>query len=357
MAWLFCVCLVVPFLLSGVGTGLVRRWALGRGFVDRPGGHKQHDRVVPLGGGIAIVLGLVVPLSVALLAAWLFRTAWAPDWLPALARTHLEGIASKTPAAAAILLGAILLHVLGLIDDFRPLSPVLRLAVMTLLAGVLVIGFEIRVLVHLGPVVASIVTIAWIVGITNAFNFMDNMDGLAAGVACIAGAIFAASAVRTGQIFVPAMTCMLVGSVAGFLLYNFPPATIFMGDSGSLVVGYMLAVLTVLTTFVEPQVGATPYGVLAPIAVLAVPIYDTTSVVWRRWRSGASVFRGDRRHFSHRLVQRGMSPRAAVLTIYLATVATGLSATLLGAADWTDAILVAAQCLSVVLIVAILEQA
>jgi UDP-GlcNAc:undecaprenyl-phosphate GlcNAc-1-phosphate transferase len=119
----------------------------------------------------------------------------------------------------------------------------------------------------------------------------------------------------------------------------------------------MLAVSTVLTTFVDPVSGGTPFGMLAPVAVLAVPIYDTTSVIWLRWRSGARIFKGDRRHFSHRLVQRGMSERAAVLTIYLASAATGLSAIPLGRAGWVEAVIVAVQCLTVVLIIAILEQA
>ncbi|MBN1341157.1 MAG: undecaprenyl/decaprenyl-phosphate alpha-N-acetylglucosaminyl 1-phosphate transferase [Phycisphaerae bacterium] len=357
MAWLFCICLAAPFLMSVVVTRVVRRWALRRGFVDRPGGHKQHDRPVALGGGIAITVSLIVPLAAALALAWAMRSLGTPSWLPASAARHLSGVVDKTPAAAAILLGAIVLHVLGLVDDRRPLPALVKLAFMILVASVLVVGFDIRAMTLLGPALAGVVTVVWIVGITNAFNLMDNMDGLAGGVACVAGAIFAVSAVRTGQIFVPAVTCMLIGSVAGFLLHNFPPATIFMGDSGSLVIGYMLAVVTVMTTFVDPASGGTPFGMLAPVVVLAVPIYDTASVIWLRRRSGARIFQGDRRHFSHRLVQRGMSQRAAVLTIYLASAATGLSAIMLGRATWTEAVLVGIQCLAVVLIIALLERA
>ncbi len=357
MAWLYGVCLAVPLALSVLATSVVRRRAARWGLVDRPGGHKQHEQPIPLGGGVAIFLALVLPLAGVLVATWVFRAVGTPGWLPASVAAHLGGVASKTPVAAAIIVGALVLHVMGLVDDVRPLSAWLKLTAITLVAGVLVIVFEIRAAVHLGPVPACAITVLWIVGITNAFNLLDNMDGLAGGVACIAGAIFAASAVRTGQIFVPAVTFMLIGSVLGFLVFNFPPASIFMGDAGSLVVGYMLAVLTVLTTFVEPASGARPYGMLAPIVVLAVPIYDTASVIWLRRRSGASILKGDRRHFSHRLIQRGMSPRAALLTIWLASVATGLPATLLGRADWTDAVVVASQCLAIVLIIAILEQA
>jgi len=357
MAWLLCACLLVPFLISVVGTFLMCRWAPRWGFVDRPGAHKQHGKEMPLGGGGAIVLAVVAPLAGVLLIAWILHAMGAPTWLPSLAKTHLDGIVSRTPAALVLIAGAIAMHILGLIDDVRPLSAGIKLAVQIAVAAVLVMGFGVRAMIHWGPVPATAVTLLWIVGITNAFNFLDNMDGLCGGVACVAGAVFAASAVHTGQLFVPAATCMLIGAVAGFLVFNFPPARIFMGDSGSLVIGYMLAVLTILTTFVDPQHGAKPYGVLAPVFVLAVPIYDTTSVVWLRIRSGANILTGDRRHFSHRLVRRGMTPRAAILTIYLATLTTGLSAMLLKRCDWYDAVLVAVQCLCVVLIIATLERA
>lgn len=357
MGWLYWLCLALPFVLSVLGTAGVRVLAVRRGFVDRPGGHKQHARPIALGGGVAIALAIFLPLMGALVVAWWCRVSGVPPWLPEGIRPHLSGVADKTPVALVIVGGGLVLHLLGLVDDMRPLPPWFKLLAMTGIALVLVWGFGIRAAALLGPVPSIVLTVLWIVGITNAMNLMDNMDGLAAGVACIAGALFAFAAVRTGQIFVPAVTCMMVGAVAGFLVYNFPPASIFMGDSGSLLVGYLLAVLTVLTTFVEPDVGPRPYGMLAPLAILAVPIYDTASVVILRLRLGAKILAGDRRHFSHRLVRRGMSPRSAVLTIYLATLATGLSATQLSRAVWTDAVLVAGQCVVVVLIIALLEQA
>ncbi len=358
MAWLFLLCLAVPFVMSVGLTAGVRRWAMRRGFIDRPDvGHKQHRGPVALGGGIAIWAGFAAPMAAALLMAWWLKTGGVPAWMPSLVEIHLDGVLSKAPMAVAILVGATILHAVGLADDARPLTPWLKLAVMTAVALALVLGWGLRAAVLLGPIPSVVITVVWIVGVTNAFNLMDNMDGLAGGVACLAGAIFAVSAVRTGQIFVPAMTCMLIGATAGFLIYNVSPASIFMGDSGSLVVGYLLAVMTVLTTFVEPTGASRPYGMLAPVVVLAVPLYDTASVVWLRWRSGSPIMTGDRRHFSHRLVRRGMGERSAVLTIYLATLATGLSATLLSRADWTDAVLVAVQCAAIVMMIAILEQA
>lgn len=352
------------FALSALLTWMVRRAALRIGFVDRPGGHKAHLVPVPLGGGVAIFASLVLPLLAAILVGTLARI-WLPDEileriLPLGTRTArlvdlLDGVAVKGPSALAILGGAVVLHVLGLIDDARALGPGIKMFVMLAVSLTLTAGFGIRSLDVLGPVPASLLSCLWIVLITNAFNFMDNMDGLSAGVAAIAALVFAAAALIAGQLFVPGLAVMLAGAVLGFLVFNFPPARIFMGDSGSLVVGYFMAILTILTTYYNPQQQGTPFGLLAPLVVLAVPLYDVISVVVARIRVGVSPFRGDRRHFSHRLVRRGMQPRSAVLTIYLATAATGCSALILPFLTWPLAILVGLQCFCVVLIVAILE--
>jgi len=128
-----------------------------------------------------------------------------------------------------------------------------------------------------------------------------------------------------------------------------------MGDAGSLVIGYLLSVVTILTTYYDPGMQLKPLGMIVPLLVLAVPLYDVTSVVILRSRLGESPFKGDRRHFSHRLVRRGLSPRGAVLTIYLATAATGLPAIALARVDWTTAILLLVQCACVVAMIAILE--
>ena len=355
MFMVMLVALVGSCLASIVATCCVRGWARRRQFVDHPGGHKGHAHPVALGGGIAITACICVPLiAVTLAACWTVR-AGGIDGLPEVFDTHQEGIAAKLPEVLAIVAGALVLHVLGLVDDVRVLGFLPKLVVQLVVAVVLVWPFGIRAGEALGAPASIVLSVLWIVLITNAFNFLDNMDGLSAGVAAIAGAIFAASALRTGQVFVPALTLVFVGTMAGFLVFNFSPASIFMGDAGSMVVGYLMAVLTVLTTYYHPEQDLQPTGVLVPLVVLAVPLYDVVSVSWHRIRAGHSPFRGDRRHFSHRLVQKGMSPRASVLTIYLATAATGLSAVLLPAADRVTAALAFAQCLCVVLIIAILE--
>ncbi|MCK4659061.1 MAG: undecaprenyl/decaprenyl-phosphate alpha-N-acetylglucosaminyl 1-phosphate transferase [Phycisphaerae bacterium] len=351
------IAFVAAFLASVAATFVVRGWARGRGFVDRPGGHKGHARPIALGGGIAITACICLPLVAVTLLAHFAARSGGFDWLPQIFTTHQEGIAAKLPEVMAIVAGALVLHILGLVDDVKALGFLPKLVVQFGVAVVVVWVFGIRAGEALGATASITLTVLWIVLITNAFNFLDNMDGLSAGVAAITGAIFAASALRSGQVFVPALAFIFVGTLVGFLVFNTWPASIFMGDAGSMVVGYFMAVLTVLTTYYNPEQDLQPTGVLVPLAVLAVPLYDVVSVCWHRIRAGDSPFRGDHRHFSHRLAQKGMSPPAAVRTIYLATAATGLSAILLPQADRIGAVIAFAQCLCIVLIIAVLEHA
>ncbi len=357
MLWVAFIALGGSFLLSLLLTFAIRGLARKIGFVDMPGGHKGHAQPVALGGGLAIFLTIVIPtFAGTLLARWALPhqdTGWIPEYLA----NHLAGIADKLPLLSAVIIGALILHVVGLIDDVRPLGPWSKLLVQFLVAGTLVWGFKIRSVEALGEWPSIGITTFWIVLIINAFNFLDNMDGLSAGVAAISGLIFACAAMVSGQIFVPVLALVLVGAVTGFLTFNFNPASIFMGDAGSMVVGYFLAVLTVMTTYYNPAQHSLPAGILVPVVVLAIPLYDVISVVIHRLRAGDSPFCGDRRHFSHRLIKRGMSVKAAVCTIYLATAAVSVSAIILPRLPWSDALLVFAQCLCVVLMIAILEHA
>lgn len=359
MPWVVLIAIAGPFLLSLASTAAIRKWANAIGLIDRPAGHKQHKHPVALGGGIALMLSICGPLWFVSLAVWwltaLESSGTLPEWLPELIRTHLSGLASKVPIVLAITGGALVLHVVGLIDDRRPLGPWPKLVAQITVALIIAWPVGIRAVEFLPAPLSIAVTVVWIVLITNAFNFLDNMDGLSAGVAAVAAAIFALAAMRTGQVFVPMLAWVVVGALCGFLWFNFHPATIFMGDAGSLVIGYLMGVLTVLTTFYDPALGLKPLGVLVPLLVLAVPLYDVTSVVVHRIREGVSPFVGDWRHFSHRLVKRGMTRRGAVLTIYLATAATGLPAIVLPSVDRMGAVLLLAQCGCVVLMIAILE--
>jgi UDP-GlcNAc:undecaprenyl-phosphate GlcNAc-1-phosphate transferase len=347
------------FVISWVATFAMIRVAPRIGFVDKPGHRKIHSNPKPLGGGVAIFLGVLVPLLAVLLYAWL------PDNL-----THIEsaapehallgGVRLKTPLAAGIVLAAFGMHVLGLIDDKRALGPYLKLLVQLSITTLLVASFkELRVLTALGTVPSIALTVLWIGAITNAFNFLDNMDGLSAGIACVASVAFLITALSIGQLFVAGLLAVLIGALSGFLWFNFSPAKIFMGDSGSLLIGLLLGVLTTLTTYLpkEKSWGAGWYAVFAPVIVLAVPLYDLIVVSVIRISRGKSPFVGDTNHFSHRLVARGMSRRTAVLCLYLVTAATSVAAIILPHVETRfAAVLIFCQTLLVLGVVALLEQ-
>ena len=195
------------------------------------------------------------------------------------------------------------------------------------------------------------------VGLTNSFNMLDNMDGLAASVGLIVAILFCGAQVAVGSLFVPAVMLVVAGALAGFLVHNHWPARLFMGDAGSNFLGFLLGALTVAGTFTRDAPAYSPYGVLAPLLVMAVPLYDMTSVILIRLSEGRSPFLGDRRHFSHRLVARGLTIPQAVWTIDLVTLAGGAGALLLYRLDGAGACIVAAQTCCLLGVVAILELA
>ncbi|MHC5003527.1 MAG: MraY family glycosyltransferase, partial [Planctomycetota bacterium] len=275
---------------------------------------------------------------------------------------HLDRLGRSAVTAWALLGGLTALHVVGLVDDRRGIGPWPKLLVQVAAATVLAVWFEVRLLTLLPPALSVLVTVLWIVAITNAMNFLDNMDGLAAGVAAISATLFLAATLVNHQWFIAATLALLVGSLVGFLVFNFPPAKIFMGDGGSLVVGFLLGVLTARTTYFDPAAESFPlgsawYGVFMPVIVLAIPLYDFVTVTLVRLRQGRSPFVGDQQHFSHRLVRRGLSRRGAVMVIWAATAATGIGGIGLGRLAGWQAALVAVQTGAVLLMLAVLEHA
>jgi len=356
---LAAVTVLVSLLISAALVILIRRAATARGFVAAPSDDRFHTEPTPLGGGVAILLAILLPSLLAAALAQYWGSTGAPSWLPEAVRVHVEGAATRVSMATVILAGAVVLCLAGLLDDRFGLGPWLKLIVQAVVAIAVVHVADVRILTMLGGPVSTVLSVLWMLVIINALNFLDNMDGLAAGVALIVACALLAAAASMGQLFVSAWLCVLIGATAGFLLFNFPPARIFMGDAGSLVLGYFLAILSMLTTYYDPEAAAARrmYGVLVPLIVLAVPLYDFASVMFIRIREKRNPMVGDTRHFSHRLVGRGMTVRAAVLTIYLCTAVTGIAAILLPhVPDW-GAILLGAQVLGMLGIVALLESA
>jgi UDP-GlcNAc:undecaprenyl-phosphate GlcNAc-1-phosphate transferase len=362
-------------VISFLATWFIIHLAPRIGFVDKPGHRKIHAAPKPLGGGVAIVVALALPMFGAIVAfnyyeraAYVVTMRGAPTHAEAQALVNADelqralhgGVLRQTPLALTLLAATLVLHILGLFDDFRALGPYVKLVVQLVAASVLVVSFrEMRILTTLGKMPSIALTILWIVAITNAFNFLDNMDGLSAGVAAVCTTAFLITAVVIQQWFVAATLALLLGALLGFLYWNFPPARIFMGDSGSLVIGFVLGVLTVRTTYLpkDEDFAAGWYSVFAPLIVLAVPLYDLIVVSVIRLSRGKSPFVGDTNHFSHRLVARGMSRRTAVLSIYLVTAATSVAAILLPHMKSTfGAMLIFAQTLLILGVVALLEQ-
>lgn len=370
MIWICLTLLVLAFFLSLPLTGYLihagRRW----GQLDAPdapgsGGRKNHAHATPNTGGIGIFVGVAVPLAIILAATWLVpQESWASLGPLAAVGEHIPGLREQTPAGLGVLLGLTVIHILGLVDDRRRLGPFLKLGVQVGVALFLAIFCDVRVL-HLleepwgltGLIASVTISVLWMVVITNAMNFLDNMDGLTGGVAAIIGALFLGATLINGQWFIAALAALLVGALIGFLVYNFPPAKVFMGDGGSLVVGLLLAIISIRTTYLTgDQSQSHWHALLMPLVMLAVPLYDFTSVTLIRLSQGRSPFVGDQSHFSHRLVRKGLSRRTAVLVIWLCTLATGLSGVMLGSLPPWQAMLAGTQTLAILALLAMLER-
>jgi len=248
------------------------------------------------------------------------------------------------------------LHILGLWDDIKRLGPYLKLLVQFAAALAMAAFADVRVELFIpNTTVTTILSALWIVFLINSFNFLDNMDGLSAGIAFIAAAILFWAAAMSGQVFVGVFALVFLGALAGFLGHNFPPASIFMGDAGSMVIGASIAIITLRTTYYHQAQSPAAYAVFMPLVVMAVPIYDFLTVTVLRLSQGKSPFVGDTQHFSHRLRRRGLDDRQTVLTLYLATLCTGFGAMFLWQVNIVGAIAVFAQTLMILGIIAILE--
>lgn len=329
---------------------LARRW----GLVDHPGERKIHATAVPYGGGIAILMAVGVTVAIAYLTLALGFDALPAAWREFI-RPHLSGLteAATIRKLAGMLGGAAGVFVLGLVDDFRPLPPRLKLLAQVLAASAAWLG-GVRVLpLFDSQLLSYFLTVGWVVVVTNAFNLLDNMDGLSAGVALAAcGALFG---VMSGEYyFTAAMISVFAGALAGFLPRNFarPEKKMFMGDAGALFAGFVLATLTIAGNYYADR-GPT-HALLMPVILLGVPLFDTVSVIVIRLRLGRPVMVGDTNHLSHRLTRRGFTRHQAVGIIWLLSVICGLLAQLLAQLDTTRAIITFAAALSVVLLMAAL---
>lgn len=286
-------------LALGVGgTVTARHVALRRNFVDRPGEHKGHFAPVPLLGGLAICSSVLVSLM-------------------------LFGDRFYVLQLAGILVGASMMAFLGLWDDYRPLAPIIKLSGQVLVTAALILS-GVQVDLFGSELLNVLLTALWILYITNALNLLDNMDGLAGGMAAIASGFFLLCSILNGQYLVGALSAAMLGASLGFLYFNFNPASIFMGDSGSLFIGFVMAALGIKLRF-PSNVNWVTW--MVPVLILGLPIFDTALVSLSRMRRGVPVWQGGRDHVSHRLLSFGWSSRKVVMVLYLAGVILGATGT------------------------------
>ena len=287
--------IIVSMLVALILTPIVRRFAIGIGAVDIPKDNRRvHKEAMPLIGGLAIYLGVMVAVFI---------------FLP-LDRSLIS-----------ILVGGTIILISGILDDVRELSPKLKLAFQIAAALVLVFGgikidfitnpFSDNPLIYLGFFSIPI-TIFWVVGITNTLNLIDGLDGLACGVASISSFTLMLVANKFGYTDVMILSAIVAGSCLGFLPYNFNPAKIFMGDTGSLFLGFMLAAISIEGVMKS----VATIAVIVPIIILGVPIFDTAFAILRRLLSGRSIMSADKGHLHHRLLKKGYSQKKTVLILY-----------------------------------------
>lgn len=298
---------VVPFLIAfGVTyllTPIIRHWAIAKGFYDKPDARKVHKGNIPRLGGVAIFLGYLAALAYSL---------------------------EFTEEKWGLLVGTIILVLVGLVDDIKGIGPKTKLLGQVLAAAALVVnGVNIGWitnpwgnLIYLPEWFAIPMTIFWIVAFINIVNLIDGLDGLAGGICLIACVTILGVTVAMGQTETALITVSLAGAISAFLKYNFNPAKIFMGDTGSMLLGYTIGAISVIGVVKT----ATTVALLVPVIVLGVPIMDTSFAIVRRYMNGKPIFKPDKGHLHHRLLANGLSQKQAVLLMYVATIAFGIIA-------------------------------
>jgi UDP-GlcNAc:undecaprenyl-phosphate/decaprenyl-phosphate GlcNAc-1-phosphate transferase len=300
----------VAFLAALLSMPLWRWLCIRTGHVDDPGHRKIHDRPIALAGGLAALTGFLAPV----VGGLVFVLAGG---LPESVVDQLSyGFAARKWQLLAIVGGALGMVALGWWDDRHELWPAVKFAGQLLLA-LAVAASGVRITLFVPSVLFSyFITVLWLLTLINALNFMDNMNGLCAGIGTIAAGWFAAIAIGHGQYLVALLALAIGGALLGFLPYNFPKASSFLGDAGSHLVGFLLAVLAILPHFYS-ETSPNRLAVISPLLILGVPLLDLAWVVIIRWRLGKPFWIGDNNHLSHRLNRAGLSRPKAVLILWL----------------------------------------
>jgi len=328
MNWQLFFVLGISFIGSVIFVPIVRSICIKTGYVYTPRDDRWHLRPTASLGGIAIFLSFVISLVIT-----------------AILQSRKDGSNPQDNFHWNFLIGPGFIFFLGLLDDFRPLSPPVKLVGQIIAAAIVVFQgyttnfFTPRIENSLIAQVPNIVlTFVWIIGITNAINLLDNMDGLAGGVCFITAMLLGYFFYRADNLALTQVSLALAGSILGFLIYNFPPASIFMGDSGALMLGFTLATLAIVR---QPQASNVFAVMGVPTLLFLIPILDTLFVMFTRMLRGKSPFEGGKDHTSHRLIQFGFSERKTLFIIYCAAILSGfIGATLESIRYWYSLVIV-----------------
>ncbi len=321
--WIYLAVWLAATVAGAAATWACRGLSWKLNFLDVPMHelHKQHAKAMPLLGGAAIIVTWTAITVGGTLAVIILQ-----EHLPEFIRDHLSGIRQRLPLLGVIAGGGIALGIMGMIDDKKPMNWKLKLLLQTVICGLVVYNEKLRITLFIqNPYLTWAISLCWFLFIINAFNFFDNMDGMAAGVAFIASAIFTIVAALQGQHFVPVLGAVTAGAALGYYFFNRYPASIFMGDSGSQFLGFLLAAQGTLTVFYRAGT-PTVAPVFIPLIVLALPVFDFFMVAVIRLRHGQPVWQGDHNHISHRFQRMGVSASTAVWLVHLLSLALGLGA-------------------------------
>jgi UDP-GlcNAc:undecaprenyl-phosphate GlcNAc-1-phosphate transferase len=342
--------------VSLVMTPVFMRLAIISRFYDIPKEqeHKKHKEPIPLLGGLAMFCSWMLCISAGIIMS---KTKMFGS-IDNSVLSNLSGVLAVTKNLVFICLGALLGILLGLYDDKWNMRASTKLLGQIAIAVIAVTWGGVKISLFMpDPFISWAISVFWIVTVMNAVNFFDNMDGLAVGVATIAFSFFSIAAASNGQYFVAALGAVTAGATTGFWFYNHSPAQIFMGDSGSHFLGYLMAVMGSLVTYYTPSGSITKFSIFVPLFILAIPLFDICAVVVIRLKNKKPVYIGDHNHISHRFAAMGMSKKNAVMMVHLLAVAVGLSVlpTLWG--DERTVIVCVAQALTVLSLITLLQYA
>lgn len=356
MVWwqVYLIIFIIALIFSLVLTPLFESLARRTNFMDTPDAatHNRHEKATPVLGGVAMFLAWMLAISTCILGAFSFKLVPLDDSVS----KHFIGISLVSSRLLYLCLGAFIATAVGFVDDYYRMSAKLKFGgqLTAALIAVYFGGMRITLFMH-NEFFSIAISVFWILLVINAINFLDNMDGLAVGLAAISMGLLTAVALISGQHFIAALGAAGAGCACGFWFFNHSPASIFMGDSGSHFLGYSMAVLSAGASYYIPGVTTTKLTFLVPLFILAIPLFDLITVVCIRLYYKKPFYIGDHNHISHRFVKMGMSRKHAVMTVHLLAFVIGLGVLPLIWGNIATSVVVVIQAVFFMVIVNILQ--